>query len=62
MIAGVGMVIVAAVGITITAVAVTTTDTVDAATITGVATAGRFTQMKAAQLAPLFCAREYRQD
>jgi hypothetical protein len=56
------MAIVAAVGITITAVAVTTTDTVDAATITGVATAGRFTQMKAAQLAPLFCAREYRQD
>jgi hypothetical protein len=51
------MAIVAAVGITITAVAVTTTDTVDAAITMSVVTAGRSTQMKAAQLAPLFYAR-----
>jgi hypothetical protein len=51
------MAIVAAVGITITAVAAIMTDTVDVATTTDVATAGRSTQMKAAQLAPLFYAR-----
>jgi hypothetical protein len=51
------MATVAAIGIMIIAVVAITTDTVDAAITMGVATAGKSTQKKAAQLAPLFYAR-----